>query len=172
MHANERREEIMSLLQNSDQPMSATAMAGLFHVSRQLIVGDVALLRASGAAISATPRGYIFQRPACGTAKLRTIACRHSPEQMADEIYSVVDHGGALLDVTVEHPVYGQLSGQLQIFSRFDADEFIRKVEENRAIPLSHLTGGIHLHTIQYQSDEDLARVISVLAKKGFLLQE
>lgn len=56
MRAEERRQAIRELLQRAKQPVSATALAAQFSVSRQIIVGDIALLRAAGADISATPR--------------------------------------------------------------------------------------------------------------------
>ena len=46
----------MELLSRADAPMSATTIAGLFSVSRQIIVGDIALLRAGGVQILATAR--------------------------------------------------------------------------------------------------------------------
>ena len=60
MRAEERRQAIRELLQNSKQPVSASVLAARFAVSRQIIVGDIALLRAAGADISATPRGYVI----------------------------------------------------------------------------------------------------------------
>ena len=59
MDSAERRKAILKLLEESEEPVSAGSMAKRFSVSRQIIVGDVALLRASSHAISATPRGFI-----------------------------------------------------------------------------------------------------------------
>ena len=49
MKAEERR-KIISQTLTADQPISATALAGKFSVSRQIIVGDIALLREIGRA--------------------------------------------------------------------------------------------------------------------------
>ena len=61
MDAAQRREEIRKILGRSREPVSAATIASEVHVSRQIVVGDIALLRAGGADIQATPRGYILQ---------------------------------------------------------------------------------------------------------------
>ena len=137
---------------------------------QQIIVGDVALLRASGEQISATPRGYLLHREQ--GLHQRVIACRHTQEQMEKELYIVVDNGCAVLDVTVEHPVYGQISGQLQLFSRYDVDQFVQKLRTSNAPALCTLTGGVHLHNIQYQHQEDIQRVVEQLREQGLLFCE
>lgn len=170
MEAAERRAKIRGILVASSRPVSAGALSRELGVSRQAIVGDVALLRASNVPIAATPRGYVLQEAgprASGTE--HTIACRHTGENMRQELYIVVDNGCGLLDVTVEHPVYGQLSGQLQIFSRFDADDFLARLEKSRSLPLCGLTGGVHLHTIFCPTEEAYRRVLEQLETNGIL---
>lgn len=169
MNSNQRRIEIQTLLQQSAQPVSAGAMAERFHVSRQVIVGDIALLRAADVKISATPRGYILLREE-DQQRRYIIACRHDNGRLADELYTVVDNGGRILDVIVEHAVYGQISGQLQICSRYDADEFIKALSESHSVPLSNLTGGIHLHTIACPTEECYQRILTLLEQQGILL--
>ena len=166
MTAKERREAILRELERAESPVSASALAKQFHVSRQAVVGDVAMLRALNAPIAATPRGYVLTR-AEGRGKTFTIACRHGRDRLGEELYAVVDNGGALLDVVVEHALYGQLSGKLHIFSRYDADEFLRRLSEQEASPLSALTGGIHLHTLSCPDDGCFARICTVLREKG-----
>ncbi len=122
MTSLQRREAIVASLQNSATPVSASKLARELGVSRQIVVGDVALLRASGTPVLATPRGYMLQT--ASNANRLTVACRHTQDSLLDELYTIVDCGCGVLDVIVEHPVYGQLSGQLQIFSRYDADLF------------------------------------------------
>lgn len=165
-----RREEILKILKQSKEPVSASVLAGRFSVSRQIIVGDIALLRAAAHEISATPRGYILQKGPTERETF-TIACRHDDQLLAQELYTVVDNGCGLLDVIVEHPLYGQISGSLQIFSRYDADLFLRKLEENRANPLCALTGGVHLHTLSCPSEEACQRVREGLRKQGILFE-
>ena len=170
MDAAARRAAILSRLEQTDHPVSAAALAREFAVSRQIIVGDVALLRAGGADIAATPRGYVLPRDSA--ALLRTVACVHDREGMARELEIMVDQGCQVVDVVVEHPLYGQLTGQLHLSSRYDVQEFIRSVLESRAKPLSDLTGGIHLHNLLCPSQEAYQRVRSALDAAGFLLKE
>ena len=118
MEAAARRQAILDRLRTADRPVSASSLAAELNVSRQIIVGDIAILRAGGAEISATPRGYVLPRATDGIT--RTIACRHTLEQTGTELDILVDNGCTVLDVIVEHPVYGQLTGQLQISSRYD----------------------------------------------------
>ena len=174
MDAAQRREEIRKILGRSREPVSAATIASEVHVSRQIVVGDIALLRAGGADIQATPRGYILQTQGEKAADglTYTIACRHNRENLAEELYAVVDNGGRLLDVIVEHPVYGQLTGKLHIFSRFDADAFMEKLAENNASILCDITDNVHLHTIVCRSEEDYRRILSVLEEKGILFQK
>lgn len=172
MNSTERRTKIEALLKEKSEAMSATSLAKVFSVSRQVIVGDIALMRASGYKILATPRGYIMDSENTNDEKIFTIACNHTMDNMANELYAVVDNGGAILDVTVEHPVYGQIVGELRIFSRYDADLFLKKIEENMAQPLFRLTGGIHLHTIKCKDEETLKRILNALKKENILLEQ
>ena len=169
MTAEERRAAILDILSQSAGPVSASALAGRFGVSRQLVVGDVALLRASGEGVIATPRGYVLDRPRPGLT--RTVACLHSGADMERELTLVVDQGCTVVNVIVEHPVYGQLTGPLDLSSRYDILEFIRKVEENAARPLSALTDGIHLHTLRCPDERAFERAAAALAAEGFLVK-
>lgn len=166
--AQKRRQAILHLLRSSPGPLSASRLASQLGVSRQIIVGDVALLRASGADISATPRGYVLAAAPAGV--VRTVACTHTAEDMGRELRAIVDAGGEVLDVIVEHPVYGQLTGQLRLATGPDVDSFLRRVAE--AAPLSSLTGGIHLHTLRAPDYPTMERVVAVLRSGGFLLSE
>ena len=168
MHTEQRREAILQVLREADSPVSATALAHRFSVSRQIIVGDIALLRASGANISATPRGYVILGETPGL--VRRVACQHGPGGMEAELNAVVDQGCTVLDVIVEHPVYGQLTGLLGVRSRYDVAEFVRRVEEHGARPLSALTGGIHLHTVRCPDEKTFRRVRKSLEAENFLL--
>lgn len=171
MNAATRREQIMQQLGQADGPLSATVLASQFSVSRQIIVGDIALLRAAGAAITATPRGYVLERPSSKDYVETQVVCVHADDQLAEELYTVVDQGGALIDVTVEHSVYGQICAPLHIYSRFDADAFLHKLKSEHARPLCDLTGGIHLHLLRCPSQEVQARVLLALKEKGLLLE-
>ena len=159
MEAASRRQAILDRLRTADRPVSASALAAGLNVSRQIIVGDIALLRAGGAEISATPRGYVLPRATDGIT--RTIACRHTLAQTGQE-----------LDVIVEHPVYGQLTGQLQISSRYDVEQFLARIRDSDAAPLSMLTGGLHLHTLCCPNEDAYTRACAALKAAGLLLDD
>ena len=169
MQAEERRRAILDSLRNTDTPVSATALARRFSVSRQIIVGDVALLRAAGAEISATPRGYLIQKAPAGLT--RQVACRHDAAGMEAELNAMVDNGCTVLDVIVEHPVYGQLTGSLQLSSRYDVQQFLHRCAASDAQPLSLLTEGIHLHTLACPDQAAFDRVQAALREMGVLLE-
>lgn len=171
MNSQQRRNAILKLIQQEQSPISASALAKQFHVSRQLIVGDIALLRAQGCNIIATPRGYLCEQQHHDES-IKTIAVCHNQTELQDEIYTIVDLGGAMLDVIVEHPLYGELRGSLHIYSRYDADQFFEKLAQEKAVPLSALTDGIHLHTIQVHDEAAYQRIIEALRKKGYLYEK
>ena len=171
MTAQERRNAILSHLQRGKSPLSATALAGLLGVSRQVIVGDVALLRAGGAEIDATPRGYQLHPTARGYTGI--LACVHSTaEEMRTELYTVVDQGGVVVDVAVENPLYGELRGNLNLASRYDVDNFIRQAAQTPECLLSRMTGGVHLHTLRCPDEATFARVKAALEAHGLLYQK
>lgn len=163
-----RRETIIEMIKNSDKPISATTLAKHFNVSRQIIVGDIALIRASGTYISATPRGYVLESSNRNNEYM--IAVKHSKEQLKDELYTIVDLGGSIIDVSVEHPIYGLLNGKLHLNNRYDIDQFIKRISEENVKPLSCITEGIHTHTIRCQDKEIYNRIIKALDEKGILL--
>lgn len=170
MRAEERRQAIRELLQNSKQPVSASALAARFAVSRQIIVGDIALLRAAGAEISATPRGYVILRETAGL--VRQVAVQHDAAGMEAELNAMVDQGCTVLDVIVEHPLYGQLTGPLQISNRYEVGQFLSRSRQSEALPLSELTEGIHLHTLSCPDEAAFQRARQALRELGILLEE
>ena len=164
MDAAARRAAILSVLERAEHPVSAAALARKFSVSRQIIVGDVALLRAGGLSIAATPRGYMLPEERSGL--IRTLACRHRADQMEDELNAIVDQGCTVIDVIVEHPIY-----PLQLSSRYDVAQFVDRCRQSDALPLSNLTEGIHLHTISCPSEATFQRVRAALEQLGVLLE-
>ena len=169
MEAQKRRENIAHRLEQAEGPVSASALAKEFDVSRQIIVGDVALLRAAGLDIAATPRGYIL--PAGTTGSRFTVACSHSADQMEAELHAIVDQGGTVLDVIVEHPIYGQLTAPLRMSSRYEVGQFVERCREEEATPLSLLTDGVHLHTVVCQDEACEQRIKNALRELGILLE-
>lgn len=170
MDAQDRRNAIARVLEQATTPISATVLAEQFSVSRQVIVGDIALLRAAGAQITATPRGYLIPRSSSGLC--RTLATRHTAEQMEAELHALVDHGCIVLDVTVDHPIYGQLTGPLNLSNRYEVGQFITRCRDAAAAPLSLLTEGIHLHTVLCPDEAAFLRAQTALRQLGVLLEE
>ena len=170
MNANERRQKIIECLKQSRQAVSASSLASQLDVSRQIIVGDIALLRAEGIKIEATPRGYRME--AIAERPRRCFACVHEIDDMAEELYCIVDNGGYVVDVIVEHPIYGQIIGSLRLASRYDVDQFMQKVREAKASILSQLTGGIHLHTVEAEDAACFERIEAALAEQGYLVRK
>lgn len=166
MTAVQRRSAIYEQLTRADAPISATALAQQFSVTRQVVVGDIALLRAEGHSITATPRGYMIPAE---TGLHRTIACHHSSEDTQKELFAMVDCGCTVLDVIVEHPVYGQLTAPLALSSRYDVEQFIRRMADSHAQPISALTDGVHLHTLSCPSEAVFAHLKATLADMGML---
>ncbi len=164
-----RREAILQALDAAEAPVSAAALAKKLGVSRQIIVGDVALLRAGGHPVSATPRGYVSGR---SPGLTRTLACLHDAAGMEAELNALVDTGCEVVDVIVEHPLYGQLIGALRLRSRYDVSQFIAQSRHCGANPLSHLTGGLHLHTIRGEDAQALDRAEAALKALGLLWEE
>ena len=170
MDAQERRQSIAYRLEQADGPVSAAALAREFSVSRQIIVGDVALLRAGGMDIAATPRGYVLPQEPVGY--VRTLACCHDSRQMEAELNTIVDHGCTVIDVIVDHPIYGQLTGPLSLSNRYEVAQFIQRSREQSAAPLSLLTEGIHLHTVLCPDQDCFERVRDELRQLGILLED
>lgn len=169
MNAEQRRNQLLSCLEQAKEAVSATSLAKQFAVSRQIIVGDVAILRASGSDIAATPKGYILQSAQGSSGVTHMIACIHDGTQMEQELNICVDHGCTVVNVVVEHPVYGQLEGMLDLSSRYDVGRFVKTVKEQSAHALSELTDGIHLHTLKCPDEEAFNRVKEALKEAGLL---
>ncbi len=172
MENEKRRASILKLLGHSASPITGTQLASELNVSRQIIVQDVAILRASGEQILATPRGYLLYSSEDDGKRVRaTIACRHSRDEIGKELGMIVDLGGTVIDVFIEHPVYGELQGNLMISSRRDVEQFVKKLSTTRSSPLLTLTGGVHLHTVEAPSQDVLDEILSVLDQAGYLVK-
>jgi transcriptional regulator of NAD metabolism len=168
--ADRRRHRIVECLRQTRAPIAGGELARRLRVSRQCLVQDVAILRAGGEQIVSTPRGY--RLPESSPVVHRAIlACRHAAERTQEELEILVDHGVKVLDVIVEHPVYGELRGSLALESRADVKDFLDKVRASRAALLSSLTGGVHLHTVEASRPKMIARAKARLRARGFLLK-
>jgi len=165
----QRRRGILAWMQHHGTPVRGGELANQFHVSRQCLVQDIAILRASGEHIIATPRGYHV--PGESHAHRAIIACKHPPERTEEELQILVDHGVKVLDVIVEHPLYGELRGSLMLESRADVSDFLAQVRASHATLLSSLTDGVHLHTVEASRPELISRAKAELRARGILLK-
>lgn len=171
MTTQERRAGILEALKHAGSPLTASALASTYDVSRQIIVGDISILRAAGHPIEATSRGYVMDPHREEFPYVGTIVCRHDQKEMDAELNAIVDNGGTIIDVTIDHAVYGELTGKLDIGSRFDAKLFSERMSgEDR--PLSTLSGGIHMHKIGCKDEETFNRIKEDVRKLGMLLEE
>src|ERR1700683_3866851 len=168
--AGRRRRRIVAWMRTHGGPIRGGELAKVFRVSRQSLVQDVAILRAGGEDIVSTPRGYRLPEGA-GRGYRAVLACRHAPKQTEEELQILVDHGVKILDVLVEHPLYGELRGSLMIESRADLQDFLKRVRAKKATLLSLLTYGIHLHTVEASREEMISRAKTELRARGFLLK-
>ncbi|MGA9936638.1 MAG: transcription repressor NadR [Candidatus Acidiferrales bacterium] len=168
--ANSRRRQIVAWLRERGGPVPGGEIAKHFHVSRQCLVQDVAILRASGEDILATPTGYRLPSES-NRAHRAILACKHPPERTEEELQILLDHGVRILDVIVEHPIYGELKGSLMLESRADLQDFLAHVRASHAALLSSLTGGVHLHTVEASRAEMISRAKAQLRARGFLLK-
>jgi uncharacterized protein len=165
-----RRRQVIGWLRARGGPVPGGEIAKHFRVSRQCLVQDVAILRASGEDILATPSGY--RLPAESSRAHRAIlACKHTPERTEEELQILLDHGVRILDVIVEHPLYGELRGSLMLESRADLEDFLAHVRASHAALLSSLTNGVHLHTVEASRPEMISRAKAQLRARGFLLK-
>lgn len=166
----QRREFILIQLKQLAEPLTGTELAQKAGVSRQVIVQDIALLKAKDEPIIATPQGYLYiQSPQTETYR-KVIACQHLLDKTELELTILVDHGVKVLDVIVEHPVYGEIIGSLMVKNRYDVQQFLKAVHSNGAKLLSSLTDGVHLHTIEAVSESQINAACSDLEKEGILL--
>ncbi len=165
-----RRQNILAELNDATAPINATKLAEMNGVTRQIIVADIALLRAAGNNIRAEHRGYVLDRTFGEIRK--KIVCKHPKENVVDEFYAIVDNGGKVIDVQVEHSIYGVISADMSISSRFEADEFVRNVSESGATQLSDLTGGVHVHTIGVKDEVTFDRICAKLDELGILVKD
>ncbi|MEI3614951.1 transcription repressor NadR [Pseudogracilibacillus sp. SO30301A] len=173
MTGDERRKYIIDLLKQNDKPLTGKMLAEKTGVSRQVIVTDIALLRTSEEPIIATSRGYLYyQQKTQNDTFRKVIVCKHTPEETKKELELMVDCGVTVVDVIVEHPFYGELIGSLMVKSRYEVEQFVQSFSQNNAAPLLILTGGIHLHTIESDSQEKIDAACNALKKAGILVTD
>lgn len=172
MNSKERREYIKKLLKKNNITYKGQFLAEELCVTRQVIVKDIAIIRAEGVNIIATSEGYLILPNDESNFARRVIAVSHSREDIYDELQCIVKHGGVVEDVTVEHSLYGEIRAMLMIKTPMDIENFINKFKENNAKPLSSLTKGIHLHTIKADNEDIIKAIIKELKDKNYLVSD
>ena len=171
MNSKERREYIKNLLMKNNNTYKGQFLAEELGVTRQVIVKDIAIIRAEGINIIATPEGYLIPNEESNYVR-RVIALSHSRDDIYNELECIVKFGGVVEDVTVEHPLYGEIRAMLMIKTLMDIEKFIKKFKEFNAEPLSSLTKGIHLHTIKADNEEIMEYIIKELKNKNYLISD
>lgn len=172
----DRKERLVQLLGQSDRPIRGTDLARQFGVTRQVIVKDIAVLRAQGFSIVATPQGYFEQKKlAVGqkdAAIYRVLTIKHEPHETEQELTVLVDAGVTVLDVSVDHPIYGEFVANLMFRSRRDVQNFMHQINEEQVPLLLTLTGGVHRHTLSCPDEKAMQEAIGTLRALGFELLE
>lgn len=168
----ERRLQLLRLLKEQGSPLSGSALANALGVSRQVIVQDIALIRAENHNILSTNKGYIYRDANVESSQpKRVIHVRHSTDQVLDEFLTVLNLGGTILDVAVEHEIYGQIRADLLIETPQDARDFVDRLSRCRDNPLKVLTDDCHYHTITAPTEKLLDLIEDSLRAKGMLLE-
>lgn len=167
MKGEKRRESLLKILQESDSPVSGTKLAEKFHVSRQVIVQDIALLRAGSHDIISTHKGYVLQEK--GSIQ-RVFKVKHSAEKMLEELNLIVDCGGRIDDVFVYHKIYGVVRVEMNIKSRRDAKKYVESINGGVSVPLEQITSEYHYHTVTADSTDTLDDIQKELQRQGYLV--
>ena len=169
MKATERRKAIATLLLSEKEPIPGATLAEKFEVSRQIIVQDIAVLKSAGYDILSTHFGYVAQSSPLSE---RVFKVKHTKIQTEDELNTIIDLGGTVVDVFVWHKVYGKIEAPLNIFSRHHVKQFLEGVRTGKSTELMNITGGYHYHTVRAESEDILNRIGKALSDKGYIAPE
>lgn len=168
----QRRTQLIEILKKSTVALNGQHLAEQFHVTRQIIVQDIALLRADGLPIISTNRGYIYKDSERPLYAHRLFKVHHTPEEMELELLAIVDNGGRIQNILIDHPVYGEIETLLKLTCRRDVRHFLKQVEDSDFRALSSLTDGVHYHLVEADSQQDLDYIENALLELGFLIKE
>lgn len=166
--ANERRKYMIELMREAGQPLSGARLGTKTGVSRQVVVQDIALLRREGYDIISTARGYYLAAKDNGGVS-RIIKVYHTNEQVEEELTTIVDLGGCVVDVMVNHRVYGKVTAPLMVKNRRDVRKFMENLKNGKSTPLLNITSGYHFHTVTAESEEILDEIVAALQQKNYL---
>ncbi|AQQ52906.1 transcription repressor NadR [Planococcus lenghuensis] len=172
MYGEERRAYLLEQLATAGGPLTGTELAKLANVSRQVIVSDMTLLKARKEPIISTSQGYLYLEDRKERIVSRQIACVHRPEDTASELKIITAAGATVKDVTIEHPVYGELTANVFVSTEQEAEAFIEKIRKANAGYLLELTEGFHLHTLTAPNEAAIERAIVAMREHGFLIED
>jgi transcriptional regulator of NAD metabolism len=172
VQSDERRQRLLDILSTAAKPVAGTELGSRLGATRQTVVQDIAILRARGEPIVATARGYMLASALTPDRHRAVLAVRHGPEELEDELSALLDLGLRIIDVGVDHPVYGEIRGMLMLDSREDLREWLQTMRERQAHLLSELTDGVHLHTVEAPRPELIEKAREALRRKGYLFEE
>ena len=167
-----RKQELLALLKQSKEAINGQSLAEQFGVTRQIIVQDIALLRADGAQIISTNRGYIYKNSDDNSYAHRLFKVNHTVNEMEEEFLAIVDNGGRIQNIMIDHPVYGEIQTLLKLTCRRDVSHFLDQASSNDFRPLSDLTNGVHYHLVEADSEQDIDYIEKALNHLGFLVKE
>lgn len=168
MTGADRRKRILSLMREAGQPLPGVALGRETGVSRQVVVQDIALLRTEGYPIVSTTRGYYLDQP---KQAVRLVKVYHTNEQIEDELSTIVNLGGSVLDVIINHRRYGKLSAPLQIKNQRDIRRLVQDMQSGKSSPLMNVTSGYHFHHIAAEKEEILDEISDELDRKGYMVE-
>ena len=167
-----RRKQLLTLLKESSSAINGQQLADHFHVTRQIIVQDIAILRADGEEIISTNRGYIHSASKQPQQMHRLFKVKHTIDDIEDELVAIVDNGGRVQNTLIDHPVYGEIETLLKLSCRRDVQHFLEQVEHSDFRPLSELTDGIHYHLVEAETQQDLHYIEEALDQLGYLVKD
>ena len=169
MKAEERRKNIIGMLMASKAPISGSRLSAELGVSRQIIVQDISIIKASGYDILSTHTGYVMQE---SPLVERVFKVHHTAEQTEEELSCIVELGGTVVDVFVWHKVYGKISADLNIFSQHGIAQFLQGIQSGRSTELMHITDGYHYHTVRADNEHTLDAIEGELRGRGYIVPE
>ena len=164
----ERRKLILQKLKAANTAVTGRELAELCQVSRQIIVSDIAMLRAEGMSIIATSQGYLLNGRREGEQYEIELYCA-SAEALLRELELVVDNGGMICGSVIDYGMYGSLSCRLALSSRRDITRWMDQARDLGICPFSLLGGGAHTLIIETEHREDYDAVCRALGSAGFM---
>ena len=169
MKADERRKQLFAILTSQKDAISGSELSKKLNCSRQIIVSDIAMLKASGYDIIATNKGYIINK---SPLPERVFKVRHQSDKTKDELTLIVNCGGIVSDVFVWHKVYGKVKADLNLFSHTGIDKYMDLIKSGKSSELMHITDGYHYHTVKADSQEILDKIEEALKGANYLVPE